>query len=109
MEVYFGEFSCWQDVLAQFELGEDPRPDEVIHAVYDTPSYEGLASVIYRIGDRYYWAHGSHCSCYGLEGQWEPEEYTRGQLVEVIGRGQHFYYFEDGDAIRAEVLRRLGA
>ncbi len=109
MEVYFGEFSCWQDVLGQFEVSEDPRPDQVIYAVYDAPLYEGYASVIYRVGDRYYWAHGSHCSCYGLEGQWEPEEYSREELVGAIGRGDHFYYFEDGDEIRQEVLRRLSA
>lgn len=25
--------------------------------------------------------HGSHCSCYGFEGQWEPEETTKEALL----------------------------
>jgi hypothetical protein len=89
MEVYQGSFGSWADVRREFEM-DLAEPDDVIYADYDTPSYEGYANVIYRQGDRYYWAYGSHCSCYGLEGQWDPEEYDARQLVEVLRRGNHW-------------------
>lgn len=107
--VYFGEFGSWQDVMEQFQVPEQDRPvpDQVIFASYDCPEYEGYAEVIYRIGDRYFWASGSHCSCYGLEDQWEPEEYSRDQLALVVLRQGQFYYSENPDDVRAMILERL--
>jgi hypothetical protein len=32
------------------------------------------AFIVFERGGKLYEAHGSHCSCYGFEGQWEPEE-----------------------------------
>jgi hypothetical protein len=58
----------------------------VLLAFYDTPSYEGYALVIYRNGDTYYSVSGSHCSCYGLEGQWEPTDYTKDVLAGLVER-----------------------
>lgn len=36
---------------------------------------------LFRKGGKLYENHGSHCSCYGFEGQWEPEETTRASLL----------------------------
>ena len=107
--VYFGDFGSWQDVMEQFQVPEQdrPAPDQVIYAAYDCPSYEGYADVIYRIGDRYFWASGSHCSCYGLEDQWQPEEYSREQLFEAVQRRGEFYFSENAEEAKALVLRRL--
>ncbi len=80
---YFEGFDCWQDVQREFRMTE-PEPDEVLAALYETGSYEGSAEVIYRRGDKYYVASGSHCSCYGLEGQWEPEEYDKSTMKAVL-------------------------
>lgn len=108
-QVYFGEFGSWQDVMEQFQVPEQDRPvpDQVIFASYDCPPYEGYANVIYRIGDRYFWAYGSHCSCFGLEDQWAPEEYSREQLIEVVQRRGEFYLSENPEEARALVLERL--
>lgn len=38
--------------------------------------YSGSAVVIFRRDDKLFEVHGSHCSCMGLEEQWEPEETT---------------------------------
>ena len=107
MDVYDGEFESWTDVCRWFE--EDvAQPDEVLLAVYDMDGYEGSADVIYRNGDRYYWARGSHCSCYGLEGQWEPEEYSAYLLIAALRRGHHFYWAGDhADALRDVVIDRI--
>lgn len=46
----------------------------VLLAVYDCANYSGEAWVIYEFEGKLYENHGGHCSCYGLEGQWRPEE-----------------------------------
>jgi hypothetical protein len=81
---YRGDFwKNWQDVCQDFECNE-PVPDEVILAQYTDEGYEGAAFVVYRNGDKYYTVDGGHCSCYGLGGQWKPEEYTLHQLVVAL-------------------------
>jgi len=55
--------------------------DEIVWASYDGGSYDGSATVIYkRYGDNLFEVHGSHCSCYGLEGQWDPSAVLVQQL-----------------------------
>ena len=107
MNVYDGDFESWADVCRYFE--EDvAEPDEVLLAMYDMDGYEGSADVIYRNGDRYYWAHGSHCSCYGLEGQFDPEEYSAELLVAALRRGNHFYWAGDhADALCNQIVDRV--
>lgn len=108
-QVYFEGFRSWDDVMEQFQVPEQDRPvpDQVLFASYDCPEYEGYAEVIYRIGERYFWASGSHCSCYGLEDQWDPEEYNREQLALVVLRQGQFYHSENPDDVRMMILERL--
>ena len=94
MQVYFGQFETgnwdgkkgWEAVQSEFET-DTPEPEEVIFARYTAEGYEGDATIIYRNGDKYYYVSGSHCSCYGLEGQFEPEEYTAETLRAGLERG----------------------
>ena len=83
--IYDG-FSGKEEVFAQFEkpLDEDIQ---IVYAFYDTPLYEGYATVIYyrKSTKKYYEAYGSHCSCFGLEGQWDgDEEIVAEELVKRI-------------------------
>lgn len=48
----------------------------LIASVYEVESYEGSAFVLFEKGGKLYEVNGSHCSCYGLEDQWEPTETT---------------------------------
>lgn len=84
--IYDGMFSDWSDVQSNFQMKE-PEPEQVIWASYDCADYEGEALVIYRNGDKYFTASGGHCSCYGLEGQWEPvTETTKEELIAFYTR-----------------------
>lgn len=88
---YIDGFKSWKDVQTEFSGGdvictvkpEDIKePDEVLCAMYDLSEfYEGSATVIYRNGRKYYVVSGSHCSCFGLEGQWDPVEYDNKELL----------------------------
>lgn len=51
-----------------------PKPEEVLLASYAYECYEGDAFVLFVKNGKLFEVNGSHCSCYGLEGQWQPEE-----------------------------------
>jgi hypothetical protein len=53
----------------------------VLYANYTLGCYEGEALVVFEKEGKLYEVNGSHCSCYGLEGMWEPEETTKEALL----------------------------
>lgn len=58
-----------QDLL---DLENFPTEENLLFASYGGGCYEGDALVIFEHEGTLYEVHGSHCSCNGLEGQWEP-------------------------------------
>ena len=89
MRKYFGNWESRECVAQDFKEGagnqytvpfvpaEDfPTDDEMLLAAYGYGSYDGDAFVLYQRNGKLYEVHGSHCSCYGLEDQWIPEETT---------------------------------
>lgn len=94
MEIYQEGFSNWEDVKSNFQI-DHPEPDQVLLAIYSGGGYEGDATVFYRIGTKYYQVSGSHCSCYGLEGQWLPEEFDSKELFVAYLENLKPYYNED--------------
>lgn len=59
----------------------------ILFAVYSTPSYEGYAWVLFEQHGKLFEVNGSHCSCYGLEDQWEPEEIDLKELEHRLVEG----------------------
>jgi hypothetical protein len=83
--MFFGSFESKKDICEQFGI-----PDfegTVLFAVYDNEDYEGSAEVIFVHNGKIYMASGSHCSCYGLENQWEPIEMPIDGLRRIIEQG----------------------
>lgn len=70
---YIG-FSDWADVAGQFSAEIGPEP-ELVWASYVTPHYEGLADVVFLRDGKWKQVTGSHCSCFGLEGQWQEDDF----------------------------------
>lgn len=74
---YFGDFSDVDDVIEQFAIApSDLDGVEILQAAYFTGSYEGDAAVVFRQNGQLFGVFAAHCSCYGLEGQWKPQEIT---------------------------------
>lgn len=74
---YFGYFTCFENVVDAFAISDrDVSYIEIIYACYNQGDYSGDAHVIFIENNKLYEVNGSHCSCYGLEGQWSPEETT---------------------------------
>ncbi|GGF88213.1 hypothetical protein [Paenibacillus abyssi] len=82
MAEFLGIWSNTDSMFEDFEGygNEHPVSDredyEVLFGYYSYEDYSGLAFVLARkISDgNLYEVNGGHCSCYGLEGQWSPEE-----------------------------------
>jgi len=112
MTIYTGDWAVEnynglkdQDALcADFQIDSSKLKDcDVLLACYTYESYDGSAFVLFKKDDTLYEVVGGHCSCYGLEGQWEPEvttfealrqgletryevEFCREQLRQVLDR-----------------------
>jgi hypothetical protein len=82
----------------------------ILLASYEYECYEGSAFVLFERDGNLYEVNGAHCSCYGLEGQWEPEETTHEALLHRLDKGNlgSDYYDENtfADELR-EVLNLL--
>lgn len=116
--MYVGEFTCWKDVSDAYKgdrsswtdsdkVPDIPEPQEVVYAYYDSHGYDGTSSVIYREGELYYVVNGSHCSCYGLEGQWQPEEYELSLLVAAIQKADSWLGEDHSPKILAKLMPRI--
>lgn len=70
----------WEDCKKQGLIDDFAITKEVLKgckillADYLYQDYSGDAYVIFVKEGKLYEVYGSHCSCYGLEGQWKPEE-----------------------------------
>ena len=83
---YLNNWGSKEDMTADFEEvygATDLTPEhiakyshvDVLLASYGTGNYSGDAFVLFRnaIDGQLYEINGGHCSCYGLEGQWDEE------------------------------------
>lgn len=63
---------------------------EILLASYTQENWEGDAFVLFRLisTGELFEVNGAHCSCYGLEGQWNPENTTIGELMFRLENGR---------------------
>lgn len=73
--MYLENFSQKEDIAKEFEIDvSDLEGCRIVFAAYKYEDYSGSALVLFMKDGKLYEVNGSHCSCYGLEGQWSPEE-----------------------------------
>lgn len=72
--VFVGDFGSVADIAKAFRVDSHiVETSQILYAAYDIANWEGHALVVFMQDGQLYEVNGSHCSCYGLEGQWEPE------------------------------------
>ena len=72
-----GEGEVIAQALEEFEAPPGALDDaEVYFANYEWEDYGGYAAVIFERDGKLWHVNGGHCSCHGLEDQWEPQETT---------------------------------
>lgn len=107
MATYLTEFKDRASIEDAYEC-KLPEDAEILLAWYGYGDYSGSSFVLYRQGGTLYEVNGSHCSCYGLEGQWEPEETTVAALRHILEKGTKFSSGEfDGDEGVGDALRAV--
>lgn len=80
---------------------------EILFATYTYEDYSGSAHVLFRREGKFFEVVGGHCSCYGLEEQWDPEEVTIEFLLQRID--SYPDYYEEATAEIVEILIKLRA
>ena len=73
---YTDRVETMEEALDLFYVPKHRRPfgAHLIWAEAYSSAYEGAAHVFYLHEGKLWEVSGAHCSCYGLEDQWEPEE-----------------------------------
>lgn len=105
---YIANFGCQEDVLRSFNAPSDALDDATVHiAWYGYGDYSGSAFVLYEKNGKLYEVNGSHCSCNGLEDQWEPEETTWEALAHIVRNGTKFYGDYDESSAAQNKLSEL--
>ncbi len=95
-----------QGLMDDFEITEEElRGCRILFAYYLYESYEGDAYVLFKKDNKLYEVNGSHCSCNGLEDQWEPEEMDIKEIEYILKEGNKFYK----GGITNEMRKRLTA
>lgn len=94
-----------EELKKQFEIEEkDLKGYKILYANYSLGSYDGDAFVLLEKDGELYEVNGSHCSCHGLEGQWDPESTSTESLLSMDGRYGDSYVLND----IIEVLKESG-
>lgn len=107
-EQIFAEFECYEANKDKNALAEKHKGERILFASYTYEGYEGSAWVLFTKGGKLYEVSGSHCSCYGLEGQWEPQE-TSLKALEMRVRGKDWGTSRyDGSGFSKEFIEFLG-
>ncbi|MCM3257100.1 hypothetical protein M3664_04795 [Paenibacillus lautus] len=63
------------------------KDNSILFASYGCANYSGDAWVLFENDGKLYEVNGGHCSCYGLEGQWNPEEVLLQELENRLLNG----------------------
>lgn len=105
MGKFFGHWDNEAGVAREF--ADDSVLDyNIIVAGYFYESYEGDAYVLAEKNGQLFEVSGGHCSCYGLEGQWNPSEVNAAYLRNRAENGS-FCYGSDSELVRAAILEYL--
>lgn len=87
--MFYDGFESREDMCNQFGISD--FEGVVIYASYECEGYEGSAEVMFINRGKIYTVSGGHCSCYGLEGQWQPEEMPVETLQSIAKKGDGPY------------------
>jgi hypothetical protein len=82
-----GSYSPSEQEIQRALSDEKYQGINVLLASYCYENYSGDAFVLFERGGKLFEVHGAHCSCYGLEYQWSPEETTIEALRHRLDKG----------------------
>lgn len=105
--VFLNAWSNEDEVFKDFATTKG-KEVKVLFASYGCDNYEGDAFVLLAENGVLYEASGAHCSCYGLEGQWEPEEVVLEEIEHRLIEGEFGTDSLSGNTFKDELCEFLG-
>lgn len=101
--MYLESFANKEDIANEFQIDVSELENcNILFASYKQECYEGSALVIYMKDGKLYETSGSHCSCNGLEGCWDPEETS---LEALKMRNLSYYGFsKDAESLLVDLI-----
>jgi len=102
-EFYDSDYSKTQVEIAR-EIKKLHLGEKILFASYNSEGYESYAFVLFSKNGRLFEINASHCSCYGLEGQWNPETVNLKALRTRVKKGT----FADYLYCKEELSKFLG-
>lgn len=84
------EYENWTNDEIAKTFDEDISSFEgvkILFAAFTGDNYEGYGFVLFERDGKLYEVNGSHCSCFGLEDQWDPEEASIAELRHRMDEG----------------------
>lgn len=84
------------------------EPIHILFASYGNEDYGGEAFVLFEENGELFEVNGSHCSCYGLEGQWEPERVSLPALEQRLLKGTFGEDGYNGNYFKTQLCEFLG-
>jgi hypothetical protein len=104
--MYLNNFTCIEDVISLFQISDTAiYPHEVVLAWYGNGDYCGSAYVLFVRDGKLWEVHASHCSCNGIEGQWDPYETSLPTLEHFLEKGTYGTY--EGEDLYQSILKKL--
>jgi len=70
------------------DFGVELTNEKILVAFYCCEDWTGEAFVVFEKDGHLYTVSGSHCSCYGLEGQWTPELSNKEVIKHMFDKGR---------------------
>ena len=99
----------WEEKKAKMAIAiEQWKPINILFASYGADNYSGDAFVLFERDGNLFEVNGSHCSCYGLEGQFSPEETTIEALRYRLINGKMGQDDYSGNEFASELKEFLG-
>lgn len=90
------------------QINERNPETEILVASYVREDWSGQAIVIYREGGELFIVEGSHCSCYGLEDQWNPDRIDLAYIDYRTRNGNWFWSYPGYNAEFIQALKTQG-
>lgn len=85
--IYDFEEATWRGEEEQEKALKAYQGINILFGSYTYVNYSGDAWVLFEEDGKLYEVSGGHCSCYGLEGQWNPDEVLLEELENRLLEG----------------------
>ena len=83
---FAGERWGWDEEKEDYFI-ETHKNTNILFASYGCANYSGDAWVLFEQNGELYEVNGNHCSCFGLEGQWDSEKVSLKELEHRLLEG----------------------